>query len=219
MRRGGASRCANCTYVATWNHVTNVSSHQMDHLVCFVPGMLALGSQRRPADDPRLGGFRPASYDMMSLAEDLMETCYRMYSEQPSGLAPEIATFGAERVGAAPSARHSLLRPEAVESLFVLWRLTGEQRYREWGWRIFEAIEAHAKVDGGGYSSVADVTRAAPTRSGKMESFFTAETLKYLYLLFGDDSAVPLDRYVFNTEAHPLEIHEEYRFGAAWGSQ
>jgi mannosyl-oligosaccharide alpha-1,2-mannosidase len=39
-----------------------------------------------------------------------------------------------------------------------------------------------------------------------METFFLGETLKYLYLLFGDDSVIPLDKFVFNTEAHPLPI-------------
>ena len=52
-------------------------------------------------------------------------------------------------------------------------------------------------------------------------SFFLAETLKYLYLLFINDDPWPLDKYVFNTEAHPLpvfqwtkkeqEIWEEFR--------
>lgn len=37
-----------------------------------------------------------------------------------------------------------------------------------------------------------------------METFFLAETLKYLYLLFGPNDIFPLDKYVFNTEAHPL---------------
>ena len=40
-----------------------------------------------------------------------------------------------------------------------------------------------------------------------MESFFTGETLKYLFLLFCDDDTVlPLDQWIFNTEAHPLPI-------------
>ena len=51
-----------------------------------------------------------------------------------------------------------------------------------------------------------------------MESFFTAETLKYLWLLFGDGADVQLDRYVLNTEAHPLYIHDDYRWGRQWGS-
>lgn len=46
------------------------------------------------------------------------------------------------------------------------------------------------------------------TFSDLMESFFLAETLKYLYLLFADDQTIlPLDKWVFNTEAHPLPIY------------
>ena len=36
-----------------------------------------------------------------------------------------------------------------------------------------------------------------------------AETLKYLYLIFSPDDVVPLDKYVLNTEAHPLLIWEQ----------
>jgi len=39
-----------------------------------------------------------------------------------------------------------------------------------------------------------------------MESFFLAETLKYLFLLQDPDSEISLDKFVFNTEAHPLRI-------------
>jgi mannosyl-oligosaccharide alpha-1,2-mannosidase len=39
-----------------------------------------------------------------------------------------------------------------------------------------------------------------------MESFFLGETLKYLFLLFDDTGLLPLDRVVFNTEAHPFPI-------------
>lgn len=46
-----------------------------------------------------------------------------------------------------------------------------------------------------------------PGLANKMESFFLAETLKYFYLLFEDDpNVLPLDQWVFNTEAHPLPI-------------
>ena len=38
------------------------------------------------------------------------------------------------------------------------------------------------------------------------QSFFLAETLKYLYLLFSDDDLIDLKEWVFNTEAHPLPI-------------
>lgn len=37
-------------------------------------------------------------------------------------------------------------------------------------------------------------------------SWFLAETLKYLYLLFDDINSISLDKWVFNTEAHPLPV-------------
>ena len=39
-----------------------------------------------------------------------------------------------------------------------------------------------------------------------MESFFFAETLKYLYLLFAEKGVMSLDEVVFNTEAHPMKM-------------
>ena len=39
-----------------------------------------------------------------------------------------------------------LMRPEAVEAFFVLWRLTGKTRYREYGWGVFLAIQKWCKV-------------------------------------------------------------------------
>jgi len=209
VRRGGAVRCGNCTYLARWNHRTKAYTDTMDHLACFVPGMLALGAH---------GATAAAD---LELAADLMETCYRMYADSPSGLAPEIAAFGhRSRVAADNGAKHFLLRPETSESLLIMWRVTGDWRYREWGWQIFSAIERHTRVPGGGYSPLKDVTAVPPPldRTGRMESFFTAETLKYLYLLFGDGTEYRFDEYVFNTEAHPLRIRPEYAYGELWGS-
>jgi mannosidase alpha-like ER degradation enhancer 2 len=37
-----------------------------------------------------------------------------------------------------------------------------------------------------------------------MESFFLAETLKYLYLLYAPKTTLDLNKVVFNTEAHPF---------------
>ena len=107
-----------------------------------------------------------------------------------------------------PADAHNLLRPETLESLFYMYRITGDKVYRDWGWQIFQAFEKHTKIPGGGYSSISNVKNAdKPSFRDKMESFFLGETLKYLFLLFGDDpNLLPLDKYVFNTEAHPLPI-------------
>lgn len=54
---------------------------KMDHLVCFLPGTLALGVHYgMPAEHLRL-------------AEDLLYTCYQTYAAQPTHLAPEITYF------------------------------------------------------------------------------------------------------------------------------
>ncbi|KAI3479386.1 hypothetical protein L1887_58591 [Cichorium endivia] len=102
----------------------------------------------------------------------------------------------------------NILRPETVESLFVAFSLTGDQIYRDWGWQIFEAFERHCKVESGGYSSIDDVDADEPRQVDKMETFWLSETLKYLYLLFSDRDLLPLNKWVLNTEAHPLPVFE-----------
>lgn len=99
--------------------------------------------------------------------------------------------------------KYYILRPEAVESIFYMWRLTHDPKYRKWGMEIAQAIENYCRVEAG-YSGIDDVTAAQPHLNDNQESFFLAETLKYLYLLFADDDLIPLEKYVFNTEAHPL---------------
>ena len=95
-----------------------------------------------------------------------------------------------------------------MESLYYLYRITGDKKYREWGWQIFLAFEKYTKVPDGGYSSINNVKNMGnPGFRDKQESFFLAETLKYFYLLFSDQNLLPFDKYVFNSEAHPLPIH------------
>ncbi|KAJ1599164.1 hypothetical protein NDA14_003239 [Ustilago hordei] len=104
----------------------------------------------------------------------------------------------------------NILRPETVESLFIAFSLTGDEIYREWGWQIFQAFEKHCKVESGGYSSIDDVDAKHPQKMDKMETFWLSETLKYLYLLFSDRDALPLNKWVLNTEAHPLPIFKPH---------
>jgi hypothetical protein len=99
-----------------------------------------------------------------------------------------------------------MLRPETVESLFLSWRLTGDVRYRNYAWGIFSSIEKHCRVASGGFATVLDVDTVPVSLEDKQETFFLSETLKYLYLIFSDSSVIPLNDYVFNTEAHPLPI-------------
>ncbi|XP_076885356.1 mannosyl-oligosaccharide 1,2-alpha-mannosidase MNS3-like [Bidens hawaiensis] len=206
-------------------------SPKMDHLVCFLPGTLALGATKgktkAKAKEENLLTFN--DLENLKLAEDLAKTCFEMYAVTSTGLAPEIAYFNSEGyseehldggnktseyihdIVIKRADRHNLLRPETVESLFILYRITEDSKYREWGWSIFKAFEKYTKVDSGGYSSLDDVTALPPRRRDKMETFFLGETLKYLYLLFSDSNVIPLTEFVFNTEAHPIPIVSKHK--------
>uniref|UniRef100_A0A3B3ZBG1 alpha-1,2-Mannosidase n=1 Tax=Periophthalmus magnuspinnatus TaxID=409849 RepID=A0A3B3ZBG1_9GOBI len=187
------------TFVGELSH--GQFSPKMDHLVCFLPGTLALGAHNGLPEDH------------MDLAKQMMETCYQMYNQMETGLSPEIVHFNMHQgsvrdIEVKLADRHNLLRPETVESLFYLYRFTKDRKYRQWGWEILQNFNKYTKVSSGGYTSVNNVRDPDyPSPRDKMESFFLGETLKYLYLLFSDDfNLINLDQYVFNTEAHPLPI-------------
>ncbi|KAB2576125.1 Mannosyl-oligosaccharide alpha-1,2-mannosidase [Lasiodiplodia theobromae] len=103
--------------------------------------------------------------------------------------------------------RRYILRPEAIESVFVLYRITGAQSLQAAAWDMFTAIQQSTKTDLAN-AALADctVTDGNPPQTDSMESFWTAETLKYFYLVFSEPDHVSLDDYVFNTEAHPFKI-------------
>ncbi|KAI2475723.1 Glyco-hydro-47 domain containing protein [Pyrenophora tritici-repentis] len=101
--------------------------------------------------------------------------------------------------------RRYLLRPEAIESVFVMWRITGEQQWQNAAWNMWTAIMKVTDTDIGN-SALRDVSANPPPREDSMESFWMAETLKYFYLIFSEPSVISLDDWVFNTEAHPFKI-------------
>ena len=105
----------------------------------------------------------------------------------------------------APDPRYAL-RPEAIESVFVLWRVTGDRALPERAWEMFEAVEAATRTPFAN-AALQDVTvggSGGPRQMDSMESFWLAETLKYFYLVFADPDVVSLDEWVLNTEAHPF---------------
>lgn len=99
-----------------------------------------------------------------------------------------------------------ILRPEAIESVFIMYRLTGDGRWAEAAWAMFEAVERLTRT-GIAAAGVRDVTGVdgGVDHLDSMESFWLAETLKYFYLVFSEWDVVDLDRWVLNTEAHPLK--------------
>eukprot|EP00760_Papus_ankaliazontas_P022703 PhM_4_TR18945/c0_g1_i1/m.59758/K01230/MAN1; mannosyl-oligosaccharide alpha-1,2-mannosidase len=175
---------------------------KMDHLVCFVPGMLMLG----------LHGTEKEKDRQREVAAKITNTCYQMYAQQPTGLSPEIVRFQSAptyTMYVSPGASHYIMRPEATEAMFYMWRYTSEEKWRDYAWKMFTAMDKHMRLpDGLGFAGLRDVTNVGAGHTDKMESFWLAETLKYQFLIYADDDGgVSLDDWVFNTEAHPLPIY------------
>ena len=95
----------------------------------------------------------------------------------------------------------SILRPEALESVFYMYRISGDEYWRSAGWKMAASILQHTRTMYGA-SAIRDVTALPPAFSDEMESFWLAETLKYAWLLFDNEDAWSLDDWVLNTEAH-----------------
>ena len=179
------------------------------------------GDGERGTFAKRRGSGRPHNPDTPALskggtyldgvAKSVTEHCVDSYRINPTGLAGDESEIDPE-TGKVMHAKENVnkLRPETVESLLVLFRTTGEPKYREMGWEIFQAFQKHCRVNngerraGGGvrggvrgeggagysYSGLKDVTSTSdkPELDDYMPSYFMAETLKYLYLLFAFDA-------------------------------
>lgn len=188
------SKPSDLHYIAEYRRSSGVD-HKFDHLACFSGGMLALGYYLGVTSDRK----------HLDAGAEITKTCNEMYARQPTGISSETVVFN-QHSDFTTGAPNYLLRPETVESIFYLYRITKDNKYREWGWKIFQAIERYCKVEGG-YSGLYNVQNTGPGNHDNLQqSFFLAETLKYLYLLFSPSNVVALDRWVFNTEAHPVTI-------------
>ncbi|XP_038023083.1 mannosyl-oligosaccharide 1,2-alpha-mannosidase IA isoform X5 [Anas platyrhynchos] len=185
------------TYIAEWRG--GILDHKMGHLACFSGGMIALGAEHASEE-------RKQHY--MDLAAEITNTCHESYARSDTKLGPEAFRFdtGTEAMATRLSERYYILRPEVVESYMYMWRLTHDLKYRQWGWEVVKALEKHCRVEAG-FSGIRDVYTTVPTHDNMQQSFFLAETLKYLYLLFCEDDVLSLDDWVFNTEAHPLPVN------------
>jgi len=205
-------------------------SPKQDHLVCFLGGSLMLGAVTTGSVVDHVS--IPPKHDELTsqgrrdwrTGVELIRTCMDTH-KTATGLSPEIVHFrtvtdglddakipedwyikGGKPGTPPPLDARYILRPETVESLFIAFRLTGDKRYRDRGWQIFQAIEKHCRIESGGYASIRNVEELPVVFEDKMETFMMSETLKYLFLLFSGPEVVPLTKYVFNTEAHPFPI-------------
>ncbi|KAK5660722.1 hypothetical protein OQA88_12087 [Cercophora sp. LCS_1] len=194
------------------NLITNVQ-----HLGCFTGGMFGLGG--------KLFGIK----SHVEIGEKLAKGCAWAYEAFELGIMPEIVGFIPcdrddekcewneakwEKEGEAKYPKgvrnvrdpKYILRPEAIESVFLMWRMTGRKEWQDVAWRMWLAVESVTATEEAN-SAVEDVTvgKGSVKMLDSMESFWMAETLKYFYLIFSSPDLISLDEYVFNTEAHPLK--------------
>ncbi|KAJ2812994.1 hypothetical protein H4S07_001001 [Coemansia furcata] len=185
-----------------------------DTFTNFIPGTLGFISKIVGSDD------------YFELAENLLEAGYSVFDRMPSSLGAEAIKFVrknvpsdyllmktqsksmVDRFGFSLERPYYLLRPELIESMFYMYRLTGKTLYADRVWKIWQGIQRNCRVPGGyvGTANVAVDDAASGTMDiiNSTESFFFAETFLYLYLTFADQDVISLDEWVFTTEAHPL---------------
>ncbi|KAK4033265.1 glycoside hydrolase [Parachaetomium inaequale] len=194
---------------------------ETEHLACFVGGTFALaGRLFQSEEDVEVGArlTRGCVYAYKSFATGMMPErlnmipCERdkpcMWDEErwveERAKRPEYKPHLPKGFTTAKDPRY-ILRPEAIESVFYMWRITGDAEWQEAAWDMFQAVAKGTATETGS-AAVLDVTVALPQLplDDYMESFWIAETLKYFYLIFSPPDLISLDKYVLNTEAHPF---------------
>ena len=219
------------------NESTNFTLEpQGQHLVCFAGGMLALGGRlMQEQAHVKLGrkltegcvwayehselGIMPEVFSLVPCngdpcvwndtrwheallaAPEWKETSDAAEIAKQRQLPPGFVTMNDRRY---------ILRPEAIESVFILYRVTGDHELQEKAWTMWQSIKKHTETEFAN-AAISDVSDPTAPKSDSMESFWTAETLKYFYLIFSEPSLISLDEYVFNTEAHPFRRPQHER--------
>lgn len=148
-------------------------------LDAFFPAVLALGGD-------------------LERAKQLQDSSFKMWLV--AGVEPERFDYGKMAI---TNAKYPL-RPEIIESTYYLYHYTHDARYLAMGVVYYNALVKYCRNDVA-YAELSDVK--TKTQADSMESFFFAEVMKYLYLLFAPESTLQFDNIVFNTEAHPLKRH------------
>ncbi|XP_049588572.1 ER degradation-enhancing alpha-mannosidase-like protein 1 [Syngnathus scovelli] len=110
----------------------------------------------------------------------------------------------------APDVLFYPLRPELVESTYLLYQATKNPFYLHVGMDILQSLETNTKVRCG-YATLHHVVHKS--KEDRMESFFLSETCKYLYLLFDEDNPLHKsgNKYIFTTEGHVMPVDKRFR--------
>jgi mannosyl-oligosaccharide alpha-1,2-mannosidase len=177
----------NQTYVGTIK--ANIPEDKLSYVSFFIPGMIALGSQYFNKSDLDLAiALAKTGADWHNATKtNLMADSYEVQQGVIKILDPSFK-----------------LRPEFIESCFYLWRLTGNETWRNIGWQIFKSMILNCRATYG-FGALKNINYPELGLSDCQDSYLLAETFKYAFLLFSNSSVMPLDEFVFTTEGHPLK--------------
>lgn len=150
---------------------------ETEHLACYLGGSYAIAGKM----------FRNPEY--VEIGAKLTLGCVYAYRAFPTGMAPErwnmVACTPDEECGWNPERFANatrrwpewkpdlplgfttakdpryILRPEAIESVFIMYRITGNRAYMDLGWDMFLSITNGTRTALGTHASVEDVTNAS----------------------------------------------------------
>lgn len=171
------------TFVAEYAS-TNLSLNG-GHLTCFHGGNFLLG------------GSVLNRRDYTNYGLSLVASCHALYTATLTRIAPESFSWDPtdvpekqkdffEKNGYYITNSEYILRPEVIESYYYAYQVTKEQKYRDWAWDAFVAINATTRA-GSGFSSVTDVNaKDGGEKTDNQESFLFAEVMKYSYLIHAE---------------------------------
>ncbi|KAG0750042.1 hypothetical protein G6F57_007316 [Rhizopus arrhizus] len=209
--------------------------YSSQELICFWPGNILLGATQIEDEDKREKYIKFADIFFKSCMETWLKTSTGIapeswvwtpeddsLQEKLNQLLDEdlkIAKVASQKTKSNEAIAKSFtidnamydLRPETIESVFYYYRMTGDKMYQKLAWQLYLAIDKYTKTKDG-YTAIGNVDDTTSQAENFQESFLFAETMKYLYLTFTSKDCIPLDDYVFNTEAHPFKLPQSIEY-------
>ncbi|CCK72654.1 putative mannosidase MNL2 KNAG_0L00310 [Huiozyma naganishii CBS 8797] len=97
------------------------------------------------------------------------------------------------------SSHAKILSFEIIESIFYLFRTTGDNRWRERGRELFQMTISRVEKETKGAKGTWHITELG---RNTLPSYWFSQTLKYYYLLFEDSSVYSFEDYVISGGGH-----------------
>ena len=182
-------------------------SSVMDSSACVLPGLLALGVTQGASvlQAKEVKGWGPRQETDMDHARRIMNTCWAMCKSSLSKLPAQTTEFDIytppkmiKDFAVLPSLdgirdeddadwrqdligdtvnEHTPMSPQIAESLLYLWRITSDEKYRQWGWELFEAHMKFASYRAvRSYESPSSASNAGGFQSDLMDNFLPVST-------------------------------------------